>query len=104
MNLSRLQKYILKKAWESKNPRVSRDIFDSFYNFIKDPPSQKIRANIITKSMERLISRGLIAGFGEKTQHKLFIQYIRLTPLGRKTARQLLGTQSEFPFIKKLRQ
>lgn len=103
MTLSRLQKYILQKVWENKDSRVPRDIFDGFYNFVKDPPSEKIRANIVTKSIERLIDRGLIAGFGEKTQHKLFIKYVRLTPQGRKLAREILGTQTEFPFTKKLR-
>lgn len=100
MKLSGLQKFILRKSWEIKKTKLSRDNFDSFYDNIKKPPDKKIRANIVTKSIERLIERGLIVGFGEKTQHKLFITHIKLTSLGKKTAQKLLGQQAELPFKK----
>ncbi|PLX25810.1 hypothetical protein C0580_01390 [Candidatus Parcubacteria bacterium] len=100
MKLSGLQKFILRKTWEIKKTKISRDNFYSFYDKIKTAPAKKIRANIITKSIERLIERGLVIGFGEKTQHKLFITHIKLTPLGKKTAQKLLGQQAELPFKK----
>ncbi len=101
MNLSKLQKYILRQAWESPKIKTSRRVFDNFYINIKKPPAAALRANIITKSLERLIERGLIVGYGTKTQHKLFINQVKLTPRGKKFARQSLGQQTSFPFIKK---
>jgi len=98
MVLSELQKYILKTTLQSNKPRVSRNVFEKFYDNIKKSPAKKIRANIITKSIERLIDKGLIVGFGEKTQHKLFITQIRLTPIGKKAAQNLFGQQEKFSF------
>ena len=97
MSLSKLQKYILKTALQSNKVRVSRVIFDKFYDN-KKTPTNKIRANIITKSIERLIDKGLLIGFAEKTQHKLFITQIKLTSRGKKEAQLLFGQQSELPF------
>jgi len=97
---SNLQKFILQITWESKKAKISRDSFYSFYKYVKKPPAKKIQANIITKSIERLIERGLLIGIGEKTQYKLFISQVRLTPLGKKTAQKLLGQQAELPFKK----
>jgi len=102
VQLSILQKFILIKTWENKKNTISRQIFDSFYSSKKNPPAAKIRANIITKSIERLIDRGLLIGLGEKTQHKLFINQVRLTPKGKKTTISLLDRQAQFPFIKKI--
>ena len=98
MKLSSLQKYILKTTLQNNKPRVSRIIFEQFYDNIKKAPVKKIRANIITKSIERLIDKGLLTGFGEKTQHKLFIQQIKLTSVGKKNAQALLGKQTQLPF------
>lgn len=97
MKLSSLQKYILKNALQYNKSKISRNIFDKFYDNSKNPPPQKIRANIITKSIERLIDKGLIVGFGEKTQHRLFITQIQLTNKGQKTACELLGQQTKLP-------
>lgn len=91
MPLSDLQKSILKTAWESKQAKVPRQTFTVFYT--------KHRTNVISRSLERLIDRGLIVGFGEKTQYKLFITKIKLTPKGKKTAQKILGQQTELPFI-----
>lgn len=101
MSLSKLQKYILRQIWESPKAKTSRQVFDNFYLHTKRPPAAELRANIITKSLERLIERGLLIGYGTKTQYKLFISHAKLTPQGKKFARQLLGQQTSFPFIKK---
>lgn len=101
MQLSTLQKYILKQTLADPKNKVSRDIFDIFYNQTKPAPAKEIRANIITKSIERLIDKGLLIGFGEKTQFKLFIKQVKLTAQGKKIAQSLLGQQTTFPFIKK---
>ena len=97
MKLSRLQKYILKTTLQSNKPKVSRIIFEKFYDNTKKTPAKKIRANIITKSIERLIDKGLIVGFGEKTQYKLFITQVKLTLRGKKATQLLFGQQVKLP-------
>ncbi len=101
MSLSTLQKYILKEILFSKKLKVDRKIFNKFYNNKKNPPAADIRTNIITKSIERLIDKGLLVGFGEKTQYKLFIDKVRLTPQGKKISQALLGQQEQLPFKKR---
>jgi hypothetical protein len=53
--------------------------------------------NSITSSLERLIKKGLIVGFGELTKEKTFINKIRLTREGRLAAKKLLGEQKRLP-------
>lgn len=102
MKLSVLQKYILKTTSQNNKIIVPRGIFDKFYDNIKSAPPKKIQSNIITKSIERLIDKGLLIGFGEKTQYKLFINQVKLTTSGKKTAQTLFGQQSKLPLkIKK---
>lgn len=114
MNLSELQKYILKTTLQNNKAKLSRNIFEKFYDNKKparqasgkaggNPPSTKIRANIITKSIERLIDKGFLIGFGEKTQYKLFITQVKLTTRGKKAAQNLFGQQVSLPLrIKKI--
>jgi len=102
MKLSELQKYILKNCLQQNKAKVSRNVFEKFYDNTKKAPAKKIRANIITKSIERLIDKGLLVGFGEKTQHKLFITQVKLTPKGKKATQILFGQQEKLPLkIKK---
>ncbi len=96
MRLSILQKYILLQSFDSKN-KLDRKVLLGFYSSYKKKPSREIMVNSITSSMERLIKKGLIVGFGEFTQFKNFIYKIRLTPLGRKLAKKFLGEQKRLP-------
>lgn len=98
MKLSKLQKYILKTSSQNNKILVSRNIFENFYDNLKKPPAKKIRANIITKSLERLIEKGLMVGFGERTQHRWFIKQVQLTKAGKKASLKLFGKQEKFPF------
>ena len=98
MKLSGLQKFILLETLAKNQTKVPRQVFDKFYEKTKNPPREKIRTNIITKSIERIIDRGLAIGYGEKTQYKLFISHIKLSPKGKKTALGLLGKQTQFKF------
>jgi len=105
MKLSGLQKFILKKTLEDTAHKdrkniVSRQRFYQFYQSQKKVPNKKVQANIITRSLERLIDRGLVIGYGEKTQYKLFINTIKLTPAGKKMTKQLFGRQASLPFGK----
>ena len=85
MHLSQLQKYILLQTFDAKNR-----------------PSRQIMVNSITSSLERLIKKGLIIGYGEFTQFKNFIYKIKLTPLGLKMTKKMLGEQRRLPLKLKL--
>ena len=94
MNLSTLQKYILKQCAQAKDKTISKSVLENFYRGKK--PAGAI--NIITKSAERLIKKKLIAGGGWKTARKWFIKQVKLTPKGRKLVRELFGVQQKLPF------
>jgi len=52
---------------------------------------------IITKSIERLIKRDLVVGFGEITSERQFIKEIKITAKGRVAGKRLLGEQMRIP-------
>jgi len=96
MPLSRLQKFILIKCYNCKSFRVNRIGFIAFY---RDNGNAKadMRTKIITRSIESLIDRELMTGYGVRTAHKWFIREVSLTDKGRKMARKLLGEQMRLP-------
>ncbi len=97
MKLSGLQKFILRTVWNRQQPRVPRSLFLQFYQKRKNPPTLSKQIKIITQSLERLIDKGLIVGFGHKTKEKYFIKEVKLTAAGKKVARELLGKQAPLP-------
>ena len=101
MTLSKLQRYIILTVWESTKVKISRQNFYQFYAKLKKAPAKELQANIITTSIERLIDRGLLIGFGTKTQHKLFIDSVKLSPKGKKFARLNFNQQTTFPWSQK---
>ena len=101
MRISSLQKYILKKIWEDTKLKVDRNKFNEFYSTQKKAPIKELQTKIITQSIERLINKGLLVGFGESTRSKWFIKEVKLTLLGKKLARKLHGEQVELPFKKR---
>lgn len=62
-----------------------------------DSVRKKTQQNAVTKSLERLIDKGLMIGYGRRTPKKWFIEEVALTPKGRKQARKLLGEQQALP-------
>jgi len=98
MKLSVLQKYILRKVYVSGKARFSRQALLEYYRGCKIAPANKMQVKIITQSLERLIDKGLIIGYGHKTQEKFFIQEIKLTAAGKRAAKQSLGKQDSLPF------
>lgn len=54
-------------------------------------------ANVISRSVDRLISKQLLVGYGRKTARKWFVERVRLTPKGKTVARQMLGEQQTLP-------
>lgn len=95
MKLSKLQRFILVNSLASR--KTNRQKFVKFYNSQKIKPKKDIIIKIITKSLERLIDKGLIVGYGERTQCKRFIKEIELTAKGRRLAKKLLGEQQKLP-------
>jgi len=96
MKFSQLQKFILQQSY-SREKKVHRNLFSKFYNSSAIAPKGQDRVKIITKSLERLINKGLLVGFGERTKHKWYIKEVQLTLLGRRLAKKLLGQQVELP-------
>jgi hypothetical protein len=94
MSLSGLQKYALRTAYRYARPRVPRAALQGFY--AKNEPPRNA-AEILGRSIERMIERGLMVGFGRRTAEKWFIETIQLTPQGRRIARDLLGRQAQLP-------
>lgn len=95
MRLSLLQKYILRQCYLGGG-KIKRDNLINFY-LKKDTPRKDEQIKIITQSLERLIERGLMIGYGVRTQEKWFIKEIKLTPLGKKQVKKLLGEQQRLP-------
>lgn len=92
MKFSKLQKYILLRSFE-QGRKYDRQILAEFYK--KRMPKNCFK--IITRSIERLIDRELLTGFGVRTPHKWFIKEIKLTLKGRKIAKKFLGEQQKLP-------
>lgn len=83
-----MQKHILRQCYILKpRGRVPRNKVEGFF---KIP-----RIKIITRSIERLIDRGLLNGYGMRTPEKWFISEIGLTQEGKKQARQIFGKQAK---------
>ncbi len=96
MPASRLQRYILTAIVGSRIERFPRRLVNEFY--AKQAHRPKDVEGVITKSLERLIDKELLVGYGRRTPHKWFIEEVRLTTKGRRTARALLGRQTQFAF------
>lgn len=100
MNLSSWQRLMLREAAKAK-PRVHRRLFEQEYKRLNPEASQKEVMDMVTKTMERLIDRGLAIGYGYKTQYKLFLTTLNLTPAGRKVAKEISKKQILLPLFKK---
>lgn len=92
MRLSALQRFILRECYQTRKPRLSRLPFEKFYS-----KRTTTATDNITVSLERLIDRGLLIGYGRRTPKKWFIEEVKLTPLGRRTARATYGQQQHLP-------
>lgn len=97
MRLSSLQRYILLEAMKTSRAHVSRKILLHFYDELKKKPNRDDQQNGITKSLERMIDKGLLVGYGRRTPRKWFIEEVGLMPRGRKLAKKLQGEQQQLP-------
>lgn len=96
MRFSELQKHTLLYCF-GKSDKCNREPLVQFYKEKMLKPKQKDLVSIITKSIERLIEKELIIGYGVRTPHKWFIKEIKLTPKGKRFAKKLLGEQQKLP-------
>jgi len=85
--LSRLQQFIVEECL-GRGGSCSRVVIDKNYEFSKSKAQKENFKKIITQSIERLIDRGFLVGYGMKTQEKFFITKIRLTSSGRRAANE----------------
>ena len=92
--MSSLQKYILLRCYE-EGGRIDRKIFREFYKTPEQKALPKYHESIITKSLESLIDRELMVGFGKRTAHKWFITHVKLTKKGKKQAEKVLNENQE---------
>ncbi len=102
MALSKLQQFILEECLEHGG-QCSRLIVDKNYESSKSQAKEEHYKKIITQSIERLIDRGLLVGYGTKTKEKLFITKIRLTPSGRRTTQQLRKSRQKKLPLRRIR-
>lgn len=93
MRLSDLQKYILASC-HGAGGRCGRKRMITYYETRKKP-SHKDQVDAVTKTLERLIDRGFLVGYGVRTPKKWYIKDVRLTLAGRKIVRLLRGTQQK---------
>lgn len=92
MYLSRLQKFILLKCYYSKGKRASRQKLVGFYRGKRKPKNLQ---RVLSRSLERLINKGMLIGYGVRTPQKWYIKDIKLTPKGRKYIKKVLGEQQK---------
>lgn len=99
MKFSALQKYILKECIYAKQEAIDKTRLLAFYKGSKTP-SMKDKITIITKSVDRLIKKELLIGYGWKTPHRWYITQVKLTPKGRAESKKLFGIQQKLPLKK----
>lgn len=95
--LSPLQQYIVRQLLRkgASHPRQ----FCLYYQRYPKKTSREDQLTSIARSVDRLIERGLVTGWGRKTKEKWFIEKVKLTPAGLKKAKILRLQQ--LPFILK---
>jgi len=98
--LSKLQQFILEACMEGGGS-VPRSVVDASPEKSSSKAHAEHYKSIITVSIERLIDRGYAVGYGTKTQEKLFITKIRLTPAGKRAVFAARKTkQQKLPYVR----
>ncbi len=96
MKLSQLQKFILRTSVNGKS-RTKRAVLLKYYDKFGKDVKTIDRPGILTKSIERLIDKGLMIGYGRRTPEKWFIDEVALTVKGVREAKKLFGQQQTLP-------
>ena len=92
--LSKLQKYILIEIYNHNNIYKKEKLL-KFYKNKKNKPDKKDQHNNITKSIERLIDRGLMIGYGRRTPKKWFMEKVELTTKGKTATEKILSSNQK---------
>ncbi|MDD5290685.1 MAG: hypothetical protein PHZ04_01065 [Patescibacteria group bacterium] len=90
MRLSGLQKYILGQCYLNKNGLVAKADFYGFYPKEEFEENKKSIQDIIHNSLEGLVAKDLLVAFGRKTAKKWFINKVKLTPAGKRAAKEII--------------
>ena len=95
--VSQLQQYIVRQLLRkgSSHPRQ----FVQYYQSVSKKPSRDDQLTIIARSIDRLIERGYLIGWGRKTKEKWFVEKVKLTPQGSAYAKKI--RLQPLPFILK---
>lgn len=94
MRFSSLQRHILGVCFAARG-KVGRAPLHKFYE--GKSIKHKAVVDVVTKTLERMIDKGLLVGLGVRTPKRWYIKEVRLTPMGRKVARKLRGEQQRLP-------
>lgn len=86
MKLSALQKYILMECYRVPDKMLRGKLIE-YYKNKKKKSKKKDQLDAINKSVNKLIDRGLLIGYGKRTAEKWFYTFIKLAPAGKKKAR-----------------
>ena len=93
MRLSGLQKYILSQCYLNKNGLVAKADFYGFYPKKEFEENKKNIQDIVNKSLESLVAKDLLVAFGHKTAQKWFINKVKLTPGGKRAAKEIIKSK-----------
>ncbi len=97
MRLSTLQKQLVLLCLDRAG-KCGRQVLDSVYERDHTSASRKTAQNVVTSALENLIDKGFMVGEAVRTPKKWYIKAVRLSPLGRKLARELRGKQLRMKF------
>ena len=98
--LSKLQQFILEACAEGGGA-IARSVVDKNHGRSSSKAHQEHYKRIVTQSIDRLIERGLLVGYGAKTAEKFFITKIKLTPRGQKAAHECRKKrQQKLPYVR----
>jgi len=99
--LSKLQQTILEECM-ARGGSFSRREVGRIVSGAASKAKKENLTSVVTQSIERLIDRGFLVGYGTKTQEKLFISRIRITPAGRREVYKFrVQRQIKLPLKKK---
>jgi len=93
MRLSGLQKYILGQCYLNKNGLAAKADFYGFYPKKEFEENKKNIQDIVNKSLESLVAKDLLVAFGHKTAQKWFINKVKLTPGGKRAAKEIIKSK-----------
>lgn len=95
MRLSKLQKYILTKCYQAKGGQEQKSVFFKFYGE-KELKKNKLAIQVaMQKSLDNLVKKDLAVSFGHQTAQKWYIDKVKLTIRGRKTAIKLIRNRQK---------